>query len=147
MYLTGAGALLASTGAFAQETKSMNAVSNRAHILIHPSLKDRSIWCFSSILGCGAPISLSAPGKPEPILAFRFPGGGSVSIEFTEQALDEAEARRGAWLELKSENPAELKKKVIEAGLPQVQYWATKVFYFVVPGGQVFGIFQPEEMR
>jgi hypothetical protein len=125
----------------------MIAVTNRAHLLVHPSLKERSIWCFSTVLDCGPPFSLSAPGKAEPILAFRFPGGGSISIEYTEDALDEARARRGAWLELKSEDPPGLRRRITEAGLPQVEYWATKNFYFVVPGGQVFGIYQSDEMR
>ncbi len=90
---------------------------------------------------------MAAPGKGEPILAFRFPNGGSVSVEFTEEALDEQVVRRGAWLEIKADNPADLKRRILAADLPQVQYWATKNFYFVAPGGQVFGIFQSDEMR
>lgn len=125
----------------------MNAVSNRAHILVRPELKEKLVWCYSSVLNSGAPAKLVAPGKPEPILAFRFPGGGSVSIEFTEEALDEEQRRRGAWLEIKTDNPVALKNRIIEAGLPQVHYWATKTFYFAAPGGQVFGIFEPAEMR
>jgi len=145
----GAAALFgtAASTATAKEMKSMNAITNRAHLLAHPAVKDALTRCFSTVLGCGAPIKLSAPGRPEPILAFRFPGGGSVSVEFTEDALDEAQARRGAWLELKAEDPAGLKQKILAAGLPQVHYWATKNFYFVAPGGQVFGIFQQDEMR
>jgi hypothetical protein len=56
--------------------------------------------------GASAPSS-GPPGRedrvarlPEPVLAFTFPGGGSVSMEFTEDALDGKQARRGAWLEL-----------------------------------------------
>jgi hypothetical protein len=77
---------------------------------------------------------------PEPILAFRFPGGGSLSVEFTEDALDEPQARHGAWLEVSVDDPAALKQRVLEAGLPQVKYGPTGRFYFVVPGGQVVGI-------
>jgi hypothetical protein len=116
------------------------AVGNRAHISVSPKVKDKLIWCFRDILGCGSPISMQAPGIEEPILAFRFPGGGAISIEFTEAALDEQLARRGAWLEIRCEAPDILKQKVLGAGLPQVTYPATNTFYFAAPGGQVFGV-------
>jgi hypothetical protein len=116
------------------------AFSNRAHIFARPRVKERLIWCFSTVLGCGAPVALNASGLSEPILAFRFPNGGSLSIEFTADALDEQQVRRGAWLEIWSNDPAALKEKILEAGLSQVSYPATNTFYFVAPGGQVFGI-------
>ncbi len=118
----------------------MIALGNRAHILARPHVKDQLESCFTTVLGCGAPARLDAPGLREPILAFRFPSGGSLSVEFTEDALDEQQARRGAWLEVRVDDPAALRKKVLEAGLPQVKYSATDRFYFVVPGGQVLGI-------
>ena len=116
------------------------AFGNRAHIFAKPAVKEKLIWCFETVLGCGAPMSLRAPGLAEPIVAFRFPGGGSLSVEFTEDALDEAQMRRGAWLEVWSDDVAGLKKKVLEAGLMQVTYPATNTFYFTAPGGQILGI-------
>jgi hypothetical protein len=108
--------------------------------LARPSVKEQLKWCFTTVLDCGAPAQKEVPSLAEPILAFRFPNGGSISVEFTQDALDEQQARRGAWLELRTDDPAALKKKVLEAGLPQVKYLVTERFYFVAPGGQVFGI-------
>jgi hypothetical protein len=116
------------------------AFSNRAHIFALPGAKEKLIWCFSTVLGCGAPVSLRVPEFAEPLLAFRFPGGGALSVEFTEDALDDAQMRRGAWLEIWSDDPAALKKKVLDAGLSQVTYAATNTFYFAAPGGQVLGV-------
>jgi len=116
------------------------AFGNRAHIFASPKVKEKLIWCFSEVLGCGQPMSLNAPGLTEPILAFRFPGGGSFSVEFTEDALDENRARRGAWLEIWSNDPAALKRRILSAGLTQVTYPATNTFYFAAPGGQVLGV-------
>jgi hypothetical protein len=116
------------------------ALGNRAHFTARPELRDKLISCFSTVLRCGPPASLVAPGLAEPILAFRFPNGGSVSIEFSETALDEAAARRGAWLEIQTDDPDGLKRRILEAGLPRVEYAATTTFYFAVPGGQVFGV-------
>src|ERR1700738_4808816 len=118
----------------------MIALVNRAHILARPHVKEQLESCFTTVLGCGAPARLDVPGLPEPILAFRFPGGGSLSVEFTEDALDEPQARLGAWLEVSVDDPEALKKNVLEAGWPQVKYSPTGRFYFVVPGGQVLGI-------
>ncbi len=56
--------------------------------------------------------------RPEPILAFRFPGGGSLSVESTDDALDEAHGRR-----------------------------ATDTFYVAIPGGQVLGVIASERER
>jgi hypothetical protein len=118
----------------------MIALNNRVHIVARPGAKDQLVRCFSTVLGCGAPARLPVPGLPEPILAFRFPDGGSLSVEFTEDALDERRARRGAWLEVQTDDPAALKRKILEAGLTQVPHIASDTFYFVVPGGQVMAI-------
>src|SRR6266567_6249287 len=126
--------------AMAEESAPILAFSDRAHIFARPNVKEKLTWCFSTILGCGAPASLRAPGLPEPILAFKFPNGGSLSVEFTEDALDEEHVGRGAWLEVRSNDPEAIKKKILAAGLSQVHYPATNTFYFVAPGGQVLGI-------
>jgi hypothetical protein len=77
------------------------------------------------------------------MLAFRFPNGGSVSFEFSDDAPDERQARQGAWLELQSDDVDALKARVIAAGLSQLRHPATTTFYFAVPGGQVFGLVAP----
>lgn len=132
------GAAAAAASALAAD--SGLAFSNRTHIFARPSVKEKLTWCFTTVLGCGTPVSLNAPGLSEPILAWKFPGGGSLSVEFTEDALDERQARRGAWLEIWSRDPAMLKKTILDAGLPQIHYGPTNTFYFVAPGGQVLGV-------
>jgi hypothetical protein len=118
----------------------MVAMGNRAHILVRPDVKGALTECLGSVLGCGAPAMLNAPGQREPMLAFRFPDGGSVSFEFSDNAPDEQQARRGAWLELQTDDVEALTAKVVAAGLPQLHHPATPTFYFALPGGQVFGI-------
>ena len=96
--------------------------------------------CFSSTLQCGTPMMFTAHGVAEPIIAFRFPGGGSISIEFSDRALNEHDARRGAWLEIQTDDLEGLTKRILESGLEKVEYAATTTFYFAAPGGQVFGV-------
>jgi len=116
------------------------AMTNRGHFLARPQYRDALVKCFTDVLGCFGPIMLPAKNGLGPVAAFRFPGGGAVSVEFTDRALPEADARRGAWLELKPADPDALEAAVKAAGLPRIAYAATTTFYFAVPGGQVFGI-------
>ena len=131
---------LVTRDAIAEDTGSALSLANRTHIFARPDTKDKLVWCFSTILGCGQPQALALPALAQPILAFSFPGGGSLSVEFTEEALEEKEARRGCWLELRTDDAVGLQSKVLAAGFLQVRYPATSRFYFMAPGGQVFGI-------
>lgn len=118
----------------------MTALGNRAHLVAAPAARDRLIHCFTAVLGCGDPLRMTVPGVAEPILAFRFPNGGSISVEFTERALDEGQARQGAWLELVTDDPGALQRKIVDAGLPRLTSLLSDRFYFVLPGGQVMGV-------
>jgi len=121
----------------------MIGLRNRVHMFTHPKNKDKFIEFFTNILGCKV---MAAPGSlPHPILAFNFENGSSLSVEFTEDvedALDEKQARRGAWLELETDDPYTLKEKILEAGYRQFDY-TEGFFYFQIPGGQVMRIKLP----
>ncbi len=122
----------------------MIALSNRIHLFAHPDIQEELTTFFTDILGCEVAV---LPGTP--IVAFRFPTTASVSVEFTADALDEERASRGAWLEVLTDDPLALQRKVLAAGLSQVDY-ATGRFYFRAPGGQVWGILprrEPQEQE
>ncbi len=112
----------------------MIGLSTRVHAYARPEVKEALLEFFTHIFEAEV---ISMPGTS--IVAFRFPDNSSYSVEFTEDTLDEQQARRGAWLEVKTDDPEALKTKVLEAGLPQVEY-VTGRFYFQAPGGQVWGI-------
>lgn len=118
----------------------MLALSNSVHLYARPESKERLAWCFTEILGCKSLFSSDAPNLPVPVLAFSFPNGGTLSVEFTKDALDERQARWGAWLEVKADDPAALQQKVREAGLLILKHPANDHFYFAAPGGQVIRI-------
>ena|SRR5579884_4162168 len=115
----------------------MVALSNRVHTYARPNSKEKLIDFFTNILGCEV--------LPSPVLAFAFSNGASLSVEFTEDALDERQARWGAWLELKTDDATGLREKVLAAGLPRVEFSGNNYFYFQAPGGQVFRIASSDE--
>ena len=68
-----------------------------------------------------------------------FPGGGNLSVEFTDDAPDEDHPRFGAWLELRAEDPAAVMRRALGAGLQEVKH-PGHPHYFMLPGGQVFTV-------
>ncbi len=112
----------------------MIGLSNRVHTYARPAVKDALTAFFTQLLGAEM---ILVPGTS--MLAFRFPDNSSYSVEFTEDALDERQARLGAWLEVKTDDPDTLQQKVLAAGLTRVEY-LTGRFYFQAPGGQIWGI-------
>ena len=73
------------------------------------------------------------------MLVVSFPGGGHLSIEFTDDAPDDEHPRLGAWLELRADDPGAVLQGALDAGLTQVRH-PGHPHYFIAPGGQVFTI-------
>lgn len=116
----------------------MTALGDNAHLFARPHRRAELIRCFETVLGCDvAPVEF--PGFAEPMLLVTFPGGGRLSIEFTDDAPDDDAPRLGAWLELRADDPDALMRSVLDAGLREVRHPAHP-HYFVAPGGQVFTI-------
>jgi hypothetical protein len=123
----------------------MIALSNSIHLYARPDMKEKLLEFFTSMLGLQAFESSDAMGSPEPIYAFKFSNGASLSVEFTEDALDDQHAQRGAWLELRTDDAMGLQQKVLASGLPRVVHPYTPFFYIQAPGGQVFRIVSSTE--
>jgi hypothetical protein len=118
----------------------MLALSNSVHLYARPDTKERFLEFFTSILGLKAVVSSDAVGSLEPIYAFPFPNGASLSVEFTKDALSDQQARWGAWLELRTDDAVGLQQKALAFGLERVVHPFTPFFYIQAPGGQVFRI-------
>jgi hypothetical protein len=107
----------------------------RAHLYARPETREPLRRFFSEILGAPAE---EIPGTT--MLVCRLAEGTSVSVEFTADALDDAHGLRGAWLEIRTDDPVALQQRVIAAGLRRVEHPVTRRFYFRSPDGQVWGI-------
>jgi hypothetical protein len=117
----------------------MTALGSNAHIFARPDRRQELTWSFETVLGCGPVATVEHPAMAQSMLVVSFPGGGHLSIEFTGDAPDDDHPRLGAWLELRTENPASLIRAALDAGLTQVKH-PGHPYYFMTPGGQVFTI-------
>jgi len=125
----------------------MIALSNAIHLYARPDTKGQFLEFFTRILGLQAVESADAVGSPEPIYTFTFSNGASLSVEFTQDALSDQQAQRGAWLELRTDDAVELQQKVQAFGLKRVVHPYTPFSYIQAPGGQVFRIVSSKERR
>ena len=114
------------------------ALGSNVHIFARAHRREELAQCFETLLG--SPVrTVEFPGIDQPMLMVSFPGGGHLSIEFTDDAPDDEQPRLGAWLELRAGNPAALLQTALDAGLTQVRH-PGHPYYFMIPGGQVFTI-------
>jgi hypothetical protein len=117
----------------------MLALGSNVHIVARPTRRQELTWCFETVLQCGPLRTVQHPAMAESMLVVAFPGGGHISIEFIDDAPDDARPRLGAWLELRAADPAAVMRNVLAAGLLEVKH-PGHPYYFMAPGGQVFTI-------
>lgn len=122
----------------------MITLANNAHMFARPGRREELRRCFESVLACGPVATVEHPGMLEPILVVRFPGGGSLSIEFSDDAPDGDRPRLGAWLELRAGDPGAVMRAALDADLAQVQH-PGHPHYLMAPGGQVFAVAEASE--
>jgi hypothetical protein len=71
------------------------------HIFARPHRCGELAQCFETVLG--SPVrTVDYPGIDQPMPVVSFPGGGHLSIVFTDDAPDDEQPRLGAWLELRA---------------------------------------------
>jgi hypothetical protein len=117
----------------------MIALGCNAHIFARPHRRDELARCFEIAFGGCSVRTVEFPGVDGPMLVISFPGGGHLSVEFTDDAPDDERPRLGAWLELRADDPAAVWRAAVDAGLSQVSHPAHP-YYVMIPGGQVFTI-------
>jgi hypothetical protein len=117
----------------------MIALGSNVHIFAQPYRREELARCFETVVG-GSPVrTVEFPGIDQPMLIVSFPGGGHLSIEFTNEAPDDEHPRLGAWLELRADDPPAVLQAALDAGFMQVRH-PGHPYYFMIPGGQVFTI-------
>ena len=62
----------------------MIALGRNVHHLARPHRREELAPCFETVLGCDLARTVEWPGTGQPMLIVSFPGGGQLSVEFTD---------------------------------------------------------------
>ena len=125
------------------------ALTNTAHLYARASEKERLLRFFTEVLGLSPRELARRAGvtAEEPMYAVTFSNGAPHSDEFTDDALTDQAAERGAWLELTVTDRAAVEAKARAFGAKRIVHPATPFVYLQAPGGQVFRIVGHDEQK
>ena len=117
------------------------ALTNTAHLYARVSEKERLLRFFTEVLGLSPrEVTVAYVTAKEPMYAVTFSNGAGLSVEFTDDALTDQAAERGAWLELTVTDRNAVEAKAQAFGTKRIVHPATPFVYLQAPGGQVFRI-------
>ena len=119
----------------------MTSIGNHMKLNVHKSLRDRVRVFYLDVLQC-----TSMPAPFPNLDLFCFANGFVLGVFFCEEAdvLSEKDNLKAAWLEIKTKDVPEVKRRLIDFGVKEVEYPDKTRFYFQAPGGQVFRL-APED--
>lgn len=119
----------------------MAIIGNHMKFNVQKSLRERVRSFYLDVLKC-----TTMPSPAPELDLFLFSDGFVLGVLFCEQAdvLSEEDHLKAAWLELKTKDVPEVKRRLIEFGVKEVEYPDKTRFYFHAPGGQVFRL-APED--
>jgi hypothetical protein len=119
----------------------MATIGNHMKFNVHKSLRERVRSFYADVLECTTMTS------PAPDLElYLFPDSFVLGVFFCDQAdvLSEEDHLKAAWLEIKTNDVPEMKRRLVAFGVKEVAYSDKSRFYFQAPGGQVFRL-APED--
>lgn len=113
----------------------MVTIGNHLKMNVPATLRERTREFYAGLLKCK-----SMPSPAAEMDLYEFDGGFVLGLFFGDAwpALSEEEHLRATWMELKVDDPAAWKARLIEFGVGEVHYPDATRFFFQAPGGQVF---------
>jgi catechol 2,3-dioxygenase-like lactoylglutathione lyase family enzyme len=89
---------------------------------------------FGEVLGC------EFTKKTHDVDYLRFGKDFFMAVLYGDKVLEPEDLLKSIWLELKTDKPEELKKKILDFGVKELESWDKEHLYFQGPGGQVFRV-------
>jgi catechol 2,3-dioxygenase-like lactoylglutathione lyase family enzyme len=116
----------------------MTRLGNHLKMHLPKGERQRARQFYADVLGCRV---MDAPPYPDLDL-YELEDGTVVGLFFLDAAavLSEQECEKAVWLEIKTSEPEQLRRKLEDFGVKQVQFPDPNRFYFQAPGGQVFRV-------
>jgi catechol 2,3-dioxygenase-like lactoylglutathione lyase family enzyme len=116
----------------------MTRLGNHLKMHLAHTERERARRFYVDVLGCRM---LNAPPYPDVDL-YEFDDGTIVGLFFKEdsEVLSVEDSEKATWLEIKTSDPGQLQKKLVEFEAERVDFPDPSRFYFRAPGGQVFRV-------
>jgi catechol 2,3-dioxygenase-like lactoylglutathione lyase family enzyme len=113
----------------------MVQIGNHLKINVAHGLRQRTRDFYAGLLGCKP---LASPS--DDLDLYEFDGGFVLGLFFVDpaQTLSEAQYLNALWMELKVDDPAAWKSRLLDFGVTPVAFPDPNRFFFAAPGGQVF---------
>jgi hypothetical protein len=113
----------------------MTSIGNHMKFNVHKSLRERVRSFYLNVLEC-----TTMPSPAPDLDLFLFSDTFVLGVFFCEQAdvLSEEDHLKAAWLEIKTRDVQEVKRRLVEFGVKEGKYSDKSRFYFQAPGGRVF---------
>lgn len=108
------------------------SLGEHAKLVVSPSERGRVRKFYVDVLGC------EQTKKSDAIDIFRIGKTLFVGIVYQRGAQSASARLNGVWLELRTADPAALRRRIEDFGIEGIKYWDKDHFYFQAPGGQVF---------
>jgi catechol 2,3-dioxygenase-like lactoylglutathione lyase family enzyme len=109
-------------------------IGNHSKIVAQRTDQGRIRSFYKDVLGCELT-------KQTPDVDYiRFEDNFFLAVLYADQALTDQDARASIWLELRSDDPAALNRRITEFGVHRIEMPGAEHLYFQAPGGQVFRV-------
>jgi len=109
-------------------------IGNHAKLTARPADRAHIRRFYQDVLGC------QMTKESDEMDYLRFGGDFFLTVIYNGTTLPADEQTRAVWLELKTEDPAGLTRKVRAFGVKELDNCEQGRLYFQAPGGQVFRI-------
>jgi hypothetical protein len=116
------------------------AWGTHSKMIAPPSVRPRLQRFYRDVLGCALGKGPEHPGGPKDTDLIRFANGFTIVVHYSDAALSDADLKKSIWLELVSDNAAQLERSIQAFGIEPFDYFDNDHFYFQAPGGQVFRV-------
>lgn len=107
-------------------------IGNHSKITAAPSDQAKIRKFYRTVLGC------KQTKKTDTVDFFRLGDNFFITILYQESALDSDSSLKSIWLELQTDDPPTLGKKILDFGVRPLEVFDKEHLYFQAPGGQVF---------
>ena len=115
----------------------MVQIGNHLKMNVAHGLRPRTREFYDGLLKCKP---LASPR--DDLDLYEFAGGFVLGLFFVDPAetLSDDKYLKGMWMELKVDDPAAWKDRLLEFGVTPVEFPDPTRFFFAAPGGQVFRV-------